>query len=241
MVDSVINISRHGQKIFFIGCVCVGGYVAYRYWKKLELRAIDEGFDEITKIDDGNERRVLLLGLDGAGKTSVMNQAVAADTLEFYQVPPKPTDGFAVYRLRKGDYTFNIWEFGGADKTREHWNNFLQDTDLLMFMVDAGDANKLFLAVSTLKQLLGDPRMDNVPILVVANKQDVPNALKLDQVKEALDLHSISPHKHKVEVIECQTRPLPQMEPNINKYNWHHPSIQMVRKKIFSLASTGIN
>lgn len=50
MVDSVINISRHGQKIFFIGCACVGGYVAYRYWKKLELRAIDEGFDEITKV-----------------------------------------------------------------------------------------------------------------------------------------------------------------------------------------------
>lgn len=45
-------------------------------------------------------------------------------------------------------------------------------------MVDAGDANKLFLAVSTLKQLLGDPRMDNVPILVVANKQ-VKNKQKL--------------------------------------------------------------
>lgn len=38
-------------------------------------------------------------------------------------------------------------------------------------MVDASDANKLPLAVSTLKQLLGDQRMDNVPILVVANKQ----------------------------------------------------------------------
>lgn len=38
-------------------------------------------------------------------------------------------------------------------------------------MVDASNATKLTLAVSMLKELLGDPRMDNVPILVVANKQ----------------------------------------------------------------------
>lgn len=38
-------------------------------------------------------------------------------------------------------------------------------------MVDASDTSKLSLAVSTLKQLLGDSRMDTVPILVIANKQ----------------------------------------------------------------------
>ena len=60
---------------------------------------------------------------------------------------------------------------GGTEDTRTYWSNFLQDTDLLIFMVDASDAPKLSLAVSTLKELLGDPRMDSVPILVVANKQ----------------------------------------------------------------------
>ncbi|XP_034936642.1 ADP-ribosylation factor-like protein 3 [Chelonus insularis] len=238
MGKSLMNLPQNGQKIFWISCACVGAYVAYRYWKKRESKAIDEGFEDVTRLDDSNERRVLLLGLKGAGKTSVMNQAVAADSHgNYYQFPPKPTDGFAVYRLKKGNYIFNVWEIGGSEETKQHWSNFLQDTDLLVFMVDASDADKLSQAVLALKQLLGDSRMDNVPILVIANKQDVSNALRMDQIKKALDLHSISPLKHKVEVIESQTMPMPPIEPGIKEYNWYHPSIDTVRKKIFSLAT----
>lgn len=40
-----------GRRTFFwVGCACVGAYVAYRYWKKRELKSIDEGFDEVTKV-----------------------------------------------------------------------------------------------------------------------------------------------------------------------------------------------
>lgn len=60
---------------------------------------------------------------------------------------------------------------GGSDATRKYWTAFLQDTDLLLFVVDASDINKLSSAASILKQLLSDARMDDVPILVVANKQ----------------------------------------------------------------------
>lgn len=70
---------------------------------------------DVFQIDDSNERRVLLLGLDGAGKTSVMNQAVAADKHgSFYKIPPPSTHGFAVYRLRNGPYTYNVWESESA-------------------------------------------------------------------------------------------------------------------------------
>ncbi|XP_012261903.1 ADP-ribosylation factor-like protein 3 [Athalia rosae] len=234
------NVTRCGRKtVFFVGCACVGAYVAYRYWRKRELKSIDEGFEEVSKIDDSNERRVLLLGLDGAGKTSVMNQAIASTVPgSTYSVPPPSTNGFGVFRLNSGSFILNIWEIGGADVTRKYWSNFLQDTDLLVFMVDAGDTNKLSLAVYELKQLLGDPRMDAVPILVIANKQDSSNALRPDQVKEALDLRSIPPNKHKVEVIGCQTRPLPDLPEGITTYTWHHPSIEVVRKKICTMATS---
>ncbi|KAF7404986.1 hypothetical protein HZH66_003892 [Vespula vulgaris] len=225
------------RTVFWVGCACVGAYVAYRYWKKRELKSIDEGFDEVTKIDDSYERRVLLLGLDGAGKTSLMNQmCIANGMIEPYKAPSSPTQGFTVYRLENGYYTYNVWEIGGAENNRKYWSTFLQDTDLLIFMVDASDTSKLSLAVSTLKQLLGDSRMDTVPILVIANKQDASNALRPDQVKEALDLQSISPHKHKVEVIGCQTRPLPDLHSGATEYTWYHSSVNAIRKKVFSMA-----
>ncbi|XP_066582378.1 uncharacterized protein [Prorops nasuta] len=235
----VASASRNSQRtIWWIGCACIGAYVAYRYWKKRQLKSIDEGFDEVAKIGDSHERRVLLLGLNGAGKTSFMNQAcVANGSASTYVVPPQPTQGFFVYRLKSGINTYNIWEIGGAEETRKYWATFLQDTDLLLFMVDASDSDKLTLAVTTLKELLGDSRMDTVPILVVANKQDCQSALRPNQVKEALDLLSISPHKHKVEVIGCQTRPLPELPMGTNVYSWYHPSVEAVKKMIFSMAS----
>ncbi|XP_003492360.1 ADP-ribosylation factor-like protein 3 [Bombus vosnesenskii] len=236
------NVFRNGQKIFWISCTCIGTYIAYRYWKKRELLAIDEGFDEVSKIDDTHEKRVLLLGLDGAGKTSIINQICVANGDETsYTVPPKPTEGSTVYKIKNGVLFYNVWDIGGSDPTRKYWTAFLQDTDLLLFVVDASDVNKLSSAASILKQLLSDARMDDIPILVIANKQDCPNALKPEEVKKALDLLSISPHKHKVEIIGCQTRPLPEMPPETTEYTWYHASMDSVRKKIFYMAKDSVS
>jgi GTPase SAR1 family protein len=60
---------------------------------------------------------------------------------------------------------------GGSEGVRKYWGNFLQDTDLLVFVVDAADMNNLSLAVKEIKTLLGDDRLVGVPILVLANKQ----------------------------------------------------------------------
>lgn len=66
---------------------------------------------------------------------------------------------------------------GGAADTRIYWSTFLQDTDLLVFMVDASDTDRLSLAASILKELLGDPRMETVPILIIASKQVVNSTI----------------------------------------------------------------
>lgn len=73
---------------------------------------------------------------------------------------------------------------------------------------------------------------------VVYYLQDASNALRPDQVKEALDLQSISPHKHKVEVIGCQTRPLPDLHSGTTEYTWYHLSVNAIRKKVFSMATS---
>jgi GTPase SAR1 family protein len=60
---------------------------------------------------------------------------------------------------------------GGSESVRKYWSNFLQDTDLLVFVVDASELHNLSLAVKEVKTLLGDDRLAGVPILVLANKQ----------------------------------------------------------------------
>jgi signal recognition particle receptor subunit beta len=58
---------------------------------------------------------------------------------------------------------------GGSSKVRQYWDNYLQDTDVLIFVVDS--TQTLTTAAIELKRLLGDERLNHAPVLVFANMQ----------------------------------------------------------------------
>lgn len=60
---------------------------------------------------------------------------------------------------------------GGKESVRRYWPKFFQDTDILVFVVDASNNSNQSVVVSEIKSLLGDARLASVPILVLANKQ----------------------------------------------------------------------
>lgn len=101
-------------------------------------------------------------------------------------------------------YLFNLTYIfvlvGGSEKTKRFWSNFLQDTDLLVFVVDSTDPHNIAIAVKELKTLTGDDRLKGVPMFLVASKQDLPNALSAEEVADALDIKSIHPTQRKVKV-----------------------------------------
>lgn len=72
-------------------------------------------------------------------------------------------------------YIYNIYYsfflVGGKESVRRYWAKFFQDTDILVFVVDASNNSNLSVVVSEIKSLLGDARLASVPILVLANKQ----------------------------------------------------------------------
>jgi len=54
---------------------------------------------------------------------------------------------------------------------RKYWQNFIQDTDILVFVVDASDPQQFPQAYDEMHKLLGEPRLLNKPFIVLANKQ----------------------------------------------------------------------
>lgn len=71
--------------------------------------------------------------------------------------------------------------------------------------------------------------------------QDCSNALKPEKIEQALDLLSLS-HKHKIELIACQTEPVPCLKSEEEtRYKWYHSSVELVMEKIFSMAVFWIN
>ncbi|GLH03204.1 hypothetical protein R5R35_014342 [Gryllus longicercus] len=179
-------------------------YAVYSYLKRKDAKSIDEGFEDVSRLEENPEKRILVLGLENAGKSTILSQVTSGS---HKNNDIKPTEGFNVTCLQNGGVSLNIWEIGGGESFRRYWNNFLQDTDLLVYVVDSADTQNLPESCKTMKALLGDERLAHVPVLVLANKQDLPGALSPGEVADALDLGSIPSSRHHVKVLGTQAPP----------------------------------
>jgi len=132
------------------------------------------------------ERRILLVGLDAAGKTSILYKLKLNE-----MVTTIPTIGFNVEQVDYKNLSMTIWDVGGQDKIRALWRHYYQNTDAIIFVVDSNDSVRMELAMEELQTMLRDPELRDSALLVLANKQDLPASLKVPAVADALNLKSL--------------------------------------------------
>jgi len=63
---------------------------------------------------------------------------------------------------------------------------------LSRFVVDSTDQPALPVAKEELHMLLEKPGLENIPLLVLANKSDLPGKLSVDEIIDSLDLKAVS-------------------------------------------------
>lgn len=129
------------------------------------------------------EASILMLGLDSAGKTTVLYQIRLNENVNSI-----PTIGFNVETVQYKNIKFHMWDVGGQDKLRGLWRYYFDNVDAVIFVVDANDRARLEEAKTELTKLLGEAQLASCTLLVLANKQDLPNALGAKQVAEELNL-----------------------------------------------------
>ena len=131
--------------------------------------------------------RILMLGLDAAGKTTVLYKLKIGDC-----VTTVPTIGFNVEELEYKNLTMTVWDIGGQDKIRSLWRYYYQGTDAVIFVVDSLDHARLPIARDELHKLVTENELRDASVLVFANKQDLPGALTASAVSEGLELGKLS-------------------------------------------------
>ena len=146
---------------------------------------------ELYHSFSNREARVLMLGLDAAGKTTVLYKLKLNET-----VTTIPTIGFNVESVSpcKG-LKFTVWDFGGQEKLRPLWRPYFQNTQGLIYVVDSSDLERILEARRELFGVLDSPEMEGVPVVVIANKQDLPRALRSHHLAQQLALvqHKANP------------------------------------------------
>jgi len=139
------------------------------------------------------ERRILMVGLDAAGKTTILYKLKLGEV-----VTTIPTIGFNVETVEYKNISFTVWDVGGQDKIRPLWRHYFQNTQGIIFVVDSNDKERLDEANSTehsakdeLHRMLAEDELREAVLLVFANKQDLPNAMSVAEVTERLQLNTI--------------------------------------------------
>jgi GTPase SAR1 family protein len=84
-----------------------------------------------------------------------------------------------------------VWDVGGQNKLRPLWRHYYEGTQGLIFVVDSNDESRLPEAAKELHSLLSDESMKESIVLVLANKQDLPNAVDATKMCDVLGLRTI--------------------------------------------------
>ena len=84
-----------------------------------------------------------------------------------------------------------MWDVGGQDKIRRLWRHYFENTDALIFVVDANDRERVDEACEELHALVKNPQLSSASILVFANKMDLPHSMSASEVAEKLHLSGL--------------------------------------------------
>eukprot|EP01083_Nonionella_stella_P089633 250166_1 len=135
--------------------------------------------------------RILMIGLDAAGKTTILYKLKLNEV-----VTTIPTIGFNVETVQYKNIEFTVWDIGGQHKIRPLWRHYYHGADAVIFVVDSNDTERLNgdssydedNAKDQLHEVLKDAELQNAALLVMANKQDLPHSLSVNEISKRMDL-----------------------------------------------------
>jgi ADP-ribosylation factor protein 1 len=130
------------------------------------------------------EHRILMVGLDGAGKTTTLYKLKLGEVINTI-----PTIGFNVEQVTWRNLNFVVWDVGGQDRIRPLWQHYFVGVQGVIFIVDSSDTERLDEAKVELHKLFDEPQLEDSCFLIYANKQDQPHALSQDQIASKLQLY----------------------------------------------------
>ncbi|TMW69401.1 hypothetical protein Poli38472_001557 [Pythium oligandrum] len=130
-----------------------------------------------------HERRLLLVGLDAAGKTTILYNLRLGKAISSI-----PTVGFNVETVRFEHFKLHIWDVGGQDALRPYWRHHFTGTQGIVFVIDSADTKRLELAKTELTGVLLDSQLKDACLLVFLNKRDLPDVMSVETLIATLGL-----------------------------------------------------
>eukprot|EP00816_Leptocylindrus_hargravesii_P007421 CAMPEP_0196806808 /NCGR_PEP_ID=MMETSP1362-20130617/6740_1 /TAXON_ID=163516 /ORGANISM="Leptocylindrus danicus, Strain CCMP1856" /LENGTH=187 /DNA_ID=CAMNT_0042180467 /DNA_START=352 /DNA_END=912 /DNA_ORIENTATION=+ len=138
------------------------------------------------RLTGKQEMRILIVGLDAAGKTTMLYKLKLGEV-----VVTIPTIGFNVETVEYKNISFTVWDVGGQGIIRKLWGFYYVNTQGIIFVVDSNDPDRLEEVREEINYMLSHEALNGAALLVFANKQDLPNAVSPSEIVDKLGLREL--------------------------------------------------
>lgn len=131
--------------------------------------------------------QVAIIGLDGAGKTTILYRLKLNENVH----TTVPTAAFNVDTVRFKNLKFLVWDTAGTADLRPLWKAYIRKADGIVFVVDSADTKRFDEAKIELDEILASRESQGVPLIILANKQDRKDAVSPIYLSHELELESL--------------------------------------------------
>jgi ADP-ribosylation factor related protein 1 len=136
------------------------------------------------------EFHVLILGIDKSGKTTLLEK-LKSQYSKIEGLPPDrivPTVGLNIGRIEASNTKLVFWDLGGQSGLRSIWEKYYEEAHAVIYVVDAACTSRFEETKSALEKVLRHEDLQGAPLLILANKQDLAEALSAEELARYLDL-----------------------------------------------------
>ena len=137
------------------------------------------------------KRKILMVGLDGAGKTSILYRLKLGDYIQTIT-----TVGLNVETIVHKNIELLVFDVGG--QARSLWSYYYDNLDALVFVVDSTDKARMKLVKEELMRISEALKDHKYVILLYLNKQDLDTKMDLPDIIEQSGVNDL---KYPVDVI----------------------------------------
>lgn len=132
---------------------------------------------------------VLLLGPDGAGKTTLIARMTKDPTVRSEKIAP--TKGMVSHSISIHGYVVQFYDTAGVEDLTEKWSLHFGNCQGFIYAIDSTDRRKCVNTLQELKKTLQHPDVKDKPVLIVATKMDKDGALREDVIFNVYDLDEL--------------------------------------------------
>ncbi|KAK6155732.1 hypothetical protein DH2020_009980 [Rehmannia glutinosa] len=139
------------------------------------------------------EFHVLILGIDKAGKTTLLEK-LKSQYLNLEGLAPDrivPTVGLNIGRVEVSNTKLVFWDLGGQPGLRSIWEKYYEEAHAVIYVVDAACPSRFEDSKSALEKVLQHEDLQGAPLLILANKQDLEEAVSTDELAQYLDVNRL--------------------------------------------------